>query len=110
MSVAYGPKSWHVAFCPPRSSEYNEAVVLACIPSELMQSSPSEITYDIQLQPGESLALPPEAKEILGPGNWRISIRPAPRSPLQNSPRNHSAFLNSYAPEDEGLYDDYSAR
>jgi predicted DNA-binding antitoxin AbrB/MazE fold protein len=22
--------------------------------------------------------------------------------------RNHSAFLNSYAPEDEGLYDDYS--
>ena len=24
--------------------------------------------------------------------------------------RDHSAFLNSYAPEDEGLYDDYSAR
>ena len=23
--------------------------------------------------------------------------------------RDHSAFLNSYAPEDEGLYDDYSA-
>jgi predicted DNA-binding antitoxin AbrB/MazE fold protein len=23
--------------------------------------------------------------------------------------REHSAFLNSYAPEDEGLYDDYSA-
>jgi hypothetical protein len=23
--------------------------------------------------------------------------------------RNHSAFLNSYSPEDEGLYDDYSA-
>lgn len=22
--------------------------------------------------------------------------------------RDHSAFLNSYAPEDEGLYDDYS--
>ncbi|NER39152.1 MAG: hypothetical protein F6J93_35235 [Oscillatoria sp. SIO1A7] len=21
--------------------------------------------------------------------------------------RNHNAFLNSYAPEDEGLYDDY---
>jgi predicted DNA-binding antitoxin AbrB/MazE fold protein len=24
--------------------------------------------------------------------------------------RDHSAFMNSYAPEDEGLYDDYSAR
>ena len=23
--------------------------------------------------------------------------------------RGHSAFLNSYAPEDEGLYDDFSA-
>jgi len=23
--------------------------------------------------------------------------------------RDHAAFLNSYAPEDEGLYDDYSA-
>ena len=23
--------------------------------------------------------------------------------------RDHTAFLNSYAPEDEGLYDDYSA-
>jgi predicted DNA-binding antitoxin AbrB/MazE fold protein len=23
--------------------------------------------------------------------------------------RDHSAFLNSYSPEDEGLYDDYSA-
>jgi predicted DNA-binding antitoxin AbrB/MazE fold protein len=23
--------------------------------------------------------------------------------------REHTAFLNSYAPEDEGLYDDYSA-
>jgi hypothetical protein len=24
-----------------------------------------------------------------------------------NKIRNHSAFLNGYAPEDEGLYDDY---
>ena len=24
--------------------------------------------------------------------------------------RNHGAFLNSYAPEDEGLYDDLAAR
>ena len=26
------------------------------------------------------------------------------------NPRNHSAFLNSYAPDDEGLYDDAVAR
>ena len=33
------------------------------------------------------------------------------RSPedVRDSVRNHAAFLNSYAPEDEGLYDDYSA-
>jgi hypothetical protein len=27
--------------------------------------------------------------------------------PKSTSIRNHSAFLNAYAPEDEGLYDDY---
>jgi predicted DNA-binding antitoxin AbrB/MazE fold protein len=27
----------------------------------------------------------------------------------QETVRDHSAFLNSYTPEDEGLYDDYSA-
>jgi len=26
------------------------------------------------------------------------------------APRDHTAFLNSYAPEDEGLYDDAVAR
>ncbi len=31
------------------------------------------------------------------------------RRPAQIS-RNHSAFLNSYAPEDEGLYDDLAPR
>jgi|tagenome__1003787_1003787.scaffolds.fasta_scaffold17993202_1 predicted DNA-binding antitoxin AbrB/MazE fold protein len=31
-----------------------------------------------------------------------------PRSP-SDVVRDRSAFLNSYAPEDEGLYDDYSA-
>lgn len=27
----------------------------------------------------------------------------------RNPARDHSAFLNSYSPEDEGLYDDYPA-
>jgi len=30
--------------------------------------------------------------------------------PLSTPIRSHSAFLNSYAPEDEGLYDDYPPR
>ncbi len=74
-----------------------------------MDSRVNEITYDITLQPGEPLSLPKEAAGILGPGHWLVSIRPADTGASGNSIRNHSAFLNSYAPEDEGLYDDYSA-
>jgi hypothetical protein len=72
-----------------------------------MQSSNSEITFDVHLQPGESLSLPSDVTSAVGPGHWLISIRPAGEGgePI----RNHSAFLNSYVPEDEGLYDDYSA-
>jgi hypothetical protein len=69
-----------------------------------MQSKLAEITYDIELKPGEHLSLPEDLSQIVGPGHWLVSIRPA-----NGSVRNHSAFLNSYAPEDEGLYDDYSA-
>lgn len=73
-----------------------------------MHSQLSEIIYDVQLQPGEPFLLPKNVAEILGPGHWRVTIRPA--DPGTDLPvRDHSAFLNSYAPEDEGLYDDYSA-
>ena len=72
-----------------------------------MESKVSEITYDVQLQPGEALSLPKDAASIIGPGHWLVSIRPADGKSLQ---RDHTAFLNSYAPEDEGLYDDYSSR
>jgi hypothetical protein len=74
-----------------------------------MQSKLTEVTYDIQLQPGESLTLPEEMTDIIGPGHWLISIRPAELASRNLSGRDHRAFLNSYAPEDEGLYDDYSA-
>ena len=36
-----------------------------------------------------------------------IAISMADEAPI--AVRDHSAFLNSYTPEDEGLYDDYSA-
>jgi hypothetical protein len=59
------------------------------------------LTYTIELKPGEKLALPPAAVESIGPGRWILNIRPAGA----NGIRRHDAFLNSYAPEDEGLYD-----
>jgi hypothetical protein len=68
-----------------------------------------ELSYDIQLQPGEPLRLPSAAASIVGPGHWIVSIRPAEEPSHSEPTRDHSAFLDSYAPEDEGLYDDYSA-
>lgn len=72
-----------------------------------MQSKLTEITYDVELRPGETLSLPKDIAEILGPGHWLVTIKPAHSS---DSIRDHSAFLNSYVQEDEGLYDDDSAR
>ena len=74
-----------------------------------MQSKLTEIIYDVELQPGESLSLPKDAAEILGPGHWLVCIRPAVQAAHNGPLRDHAAFLNSYVPEDEGLYDDYSA-
>ncbi len=75
-----------------------------------MHSKLAEITYDVELQPGEPLRLPEDAAAILGPGHWRVSIRPADEHSEKSAIRRHDGFLNSYAAEDEGLYDDYSAR
>jgi hypothetical protein len=74
-----------------------------------MLSNLTEITYDVQLQPGEVLSLPKDAEKVVGPGHWILSIRPASSEGPANQVRDHAPFLNSYAPEDEGLYDDYSA-
>jgi hypothetical protein len=70
-----------------------------------MQSKLTEVTFDIDLQPGEVLSLPEGMQEIVGPGHWVVSIKPSDGGAV----RDHSAFLNSYGPKDEGLYDDYSA-
>lgn len=64
-----------------------------------------QMTYEINLQPGERLALPAELVNSVGAGRWLITIQPADESSL----RDHSAFLNSYAPEDDGLYDDHQS-
>ena len=62
------------------------------------------LTYEIELEPGEKLRLPDSLVSSIGPGRWLVSIQPLPLV------RNHSAFLNGYAPEDEGLYDAYPGR
>jgi hypothetical protein len=73
-----------------------------------MQTKVTEITYDVELRPGEALTLPADAAAIIGPGRWRVSITSGENGLNKESVRDHSAFLNSYVPEDEGLYDDCS--
>lgn len=75
-----------------------------------MQPSPTQLTFTVDLEPGEKLSLPQEVVESIGPGHWIITIRPLEPGDAQPLSRGHSAFLNSYAPDDEGLYDDCSAR
>jgi len=70
-----------------------------------MRNSLVNLTYEIELEPGERLTSPESVIAHIGAGRWLITIQPLP-API----RRHSAFLNSYVPEDEGLYDDYPPR
>ena len=72
-----------------------------------MKSYLTQLTYEIELQPGEKLALPESLVNTVSEGRWQITIQPLPTNGNSISIRDHSAFLNSYAPSDEGLYDDY---
>ena len=72
---------------------------------EKMKSSLMNLTYEIEIQPGETLTLPESLVEQVGAGSWIISIQPKVNQTQEI--RNHHAFNNGYAPEDEGLYDDY---
>lgn len=70
-----------------------------------MKSQLLSLTYEIELQPGEPFALPPDWVAALGAGRWKITIEPASPADTAYPIKDHSAFLNSYAAEDEGLYD-----
>lgn len=70
-----------------------------------MKNSLVNLTYEVELEPDERLTLPESLIAHLGAGRWLITMHHLP-----TPTRSHSAFLNSYAPEDEGLYDDYPAR
>lgn len=72
-----------------------------------MKDQPLNLSYEIELQPGEKLTMPPALVASVGAGRWIVTVQPArPASAV----RRHAAFLNGYAPEDEGLYDDDSSR
>lgn len=63
------------------------------------------MTFEIDLQPGEKLGLPQALVESIGAGRWILTVRPANRPQTLDPIRSHQGFLNSYSPEDEGLYD-----
>lgn len=69
----------------------------------------TQLSYDIEVYAGETLQLPESVVKQVGPGRWRIIIEPIDEE-LNAPVRGHSAFLHGYAPEDEGLYDDYPTR
>ena len=71
-----------------------------------MQSNLLNLTYEVAIEPGEKLTLPQTLIDSVGTGRWLITIQPFAMS-TASIIRDHSAFLNSYAPEDEGLYDEY---
>ena len=73
-----------------------------------MKAQLARMTFNIELQSGEKLTFPPEMIASVGEGRWTITVQPADDS--EQLIRNHSAFLSSYSPEDEGLYEDCHLR
>lgn len=65
------------------------------------------ITCEIDVEENSLLQLQGTALETLAPGHWLITAQRIERRP--SSVRDHSAFLNSYCAEDEGLYDDFDS-
>jgi hypothetical protein len=73
-----------------------------------MNSELIKLIYEIELQPGEKLNLPESILEKVAAGRWVITIQQKAKETEYTC--THDAFLNGYAPEDEGLYDDYPSR
>jgi hypothetical protein len=68
-----------------------------------MKSELVKLTFTVEIEEGEKLIIPDRISQDIGKGKWLITIQPNSRTSI----RTHDAFLNSYDPEDEGLYDDY---
>ncbi len=74
-----------------------------------MKANLLNLTYEVELKPGEKLTLPDSLVVGVGEGRWLITIQPVGSDDSPYPIRDHSAFLNSYVAEDEGLYDDDQA-
>ena len=59
-----------------------------------MQGNLVNLTYEIELQPGEKLALPSTLVEVIGAGRWIVTIRPSETLTSVLPIRNHNAFLD----------------
>lgn len=70
-----------------------------------MESELINLSYEIELKPGEKLTLPESVINTLGAGRWLITIQQQ-HIIASGITQTHNAFLKGYAPEDEGLYDD----
>lgn len=68
-----------------------------------MKNQLLKLAFEIEIEEGEQLNLPSSIVQGIGKGKWVITIQPKNLV----SDRLHNSFLNSYAPEDEGLYNDY---
>jgi hypothetical protein len=69
-----------------------------------MRSEPVSLTFEVELEPGEELRLPPELLKCVRGGRWVINLRPATQR--WREVEDPTGFLSAYVPEDEGLYDD----
>ncbi|HEV3146807.1 MAG TPA: hypothetical protein VGZ47_23170 [Gemmataceae bacterium] len=72
-----------------------------------MTAVPKHLEFEIELQPGEHLSLPPALVNAVGPGRWILTVEPVQE--FSQSIRSHDGFLKSYAESDEGLYDDLAS-
>ena len=72
-----------------------------------MTAAQNHFVCEVELQPGETLSLPPALLGQLSAGRWIITVEPADD---RETVRNHDAFLNGYDADDEGMYDDHSSR
>ena len=72
-----------------------------------MRSQLMTLAYEIELEPGDTLTLPPELTASVGTGRWLVTIQPAPAAsspPLP--PRNYGDLLENNAPPYQGVYED----
>ena len=68
-----------------------------------MKNQLLKLAFEVEIEEGEQFNLPSSIIQGIGKGKWIITIQPKNLV----SDHQHDSFLNSYAPEDEGLYDDY---